>query len=180
MYTRKAHATREAPMRDQDDQPDTREGQAGRAGVAERFAMCAGQRSGQKDWSPSGARMRSALSKGGVMPRRPEREAGMEKPKRARRRKPETAKAHPEPPLEKLWRTGCLPRGGIRRVCGEVLGHSRWGPPQKRTGRPKVGQGRARTMGAKAFSFTHRTKVFADGTLRKSVGRRKKLHRSAT
>ena len=33
-----------------------------------------------------------------------------------------------------------------------------------RTGRPKVGQGRARTMGAKAFSSTHRTKVFADGT----------------
>jgi len=36
-----------------------------------------------------------------------------------------------------------------------------------RTGRPKVGQGRARIMGAKAFSFTHRTKVFADGTVRK-------------
>src|SRR5437763_15999276 len=36
MYTRKAHATREAPMRDQDDQPDAREGQAGRTGVAER------------------------------------------------------------------------------------------------------------------------------------------------
>src|SRR6201994_1283021 len=36
MYTRKAHATREAPMRDQDDQPDAREGQAGRIGVAER------------------------------------------------------------------------------------------------------------------------------------------------
>jgi len=29
------------------------------------------------------------------------------------------------------------------------------------------GQGRARTMGAKAFSYTHRTKVFADGTVRK-------------
>jgi hypothetical protein len=35
MSTRKAHATREAPMRDQDDQPDAREGQAGRTGVAE-------------------------------------------------------------------------------------------------------------------------------------------------
>jgi hypothetical protein len=41
------------------------------------------------------------------------------------------------------------------------------GATQGRTGRPKVGQGRARTMGAKAFSFTHRTKVFADGTVRK-------------
>src|ERR1700726_1001555 len=39
MYTRKAHATREAPMRDRDDQPDAREGQAGRAGVAERLAV---------------------------------------------------------------------------------------------------------------------------------------------
>ena len=33
--------------------------------------------------------------------------------------------------------------------------------------RPKVGQGRACTMEAKAFSFTHRIKVFADGTVRK-------------
>jgi hypothetical protein len=36
MYTRKAHATREAPWRGQaQDQPDAREGQAGRYGVAE-------------------------------------------------------------------------------------------------------------------------------------------------
>jgi hypothetical protein len=39
MYTRKANATREAPMRDQDDQPDAREGQAGRTGVAERLVV---------------------------------------------------------------------------------------------------------------------------------------------
>ncbi len=32
----------------------------------------------------------------------------------------------------------------------------------------KGGQGRARTMGAKAFSSTHRTKVCADGTVRKT------------
>ena len=38
---------------------------------------------------------------------------------------------------------------------------------QGRTGRPKVGQGRACTIEAKAFSSTHRTKVFADGTVRK-------------
>jgi hypothetical protein len=30
-----------------------------------------------------------------------------------------------------------------------------------------VGHGRARTMGAKAFSSTHRIKVFAGGTVRK-------------
>src|SRR5215831_2962463 len=84
------------------------------------------------------------------MPRWPKREEGMEQPKRARRRKPETAKANLEPPLNELRRTGCPPRGGIRRVCGEVPGRSRRGLPQRRTGRPKVGQGRARTMGAKA------------------------------
>jgi len=32
----------------------------------------------------------------------------------------------------------------------------------------KGGQGRACTMEAKAFPFTHRTKVFADGTVRKN------------
>ena len=50
MYTRKAHATREAPMRGfrrgsstfwgiRDDQPDAREGQAGRTGAAERLVV---------------------------------------------------------------------------------------------------------------------------------------------
>src|SRR5260370_31284633 len=101
------------------------------------------------------------------MPRRPEREQGMEKPTRARRRKLETAKADLEPALGALWRAGCPPRGGIRRACGKVPGRSRREPSQGRTGRPKVGQGRARTMGAKAFSSTHRTKAFADGTVRK-------------
>src|SRR6476619_8442356 len=40
MYTRKAYATREAPKRGQiNDQPEAREGQAGRLGVAERFVV---------------------------------------------------------------------------------------------------------------------------------------------
>src|SRR6202140_459284 len=40
MYTRKAHETREAPKRGQiNDQPEAREGQAGRPGVAERFVV---------------------------------------------------------------------------------------------------------------------------------------------
>src|SRR6202048_2650268 len=40
MYTRKAYATREAPKRGQiNDQPEAREGQAGRPGVAERFVV---------------------------------------------------------------------------------------------------------------------------------------------
>ena len=40
MYTRKAYATREAPRRGRsDDQPEAREGQVGRLGVAERFVV---------------------------------------------------------------------------------------------------------------------------------------------
>jgi hypothetical protein len=40
MYTRKARATRETPKRGQiDDQPEAREGQAGRPGVAEGFVV---------------------------------------------------------------------------------------------------------------------------------------------
>ena len=38
-HTRKARATREAPSVVRDDQPDAREGQAGRSGVAERFVV---------------------------------------------------------------------------------------------------------------------------------------------
>ena len=39
MYTRKAHETREAQSAVSDDQPEAREGQVGRAGVAERLAV---------------------------------------------------------------------------------------------------------------------------------------------
>src|SRR6478752_1162440 len=39
MYTRKAHATRKPQCVIRDDQPDAREGQAGRAGVAERLVV---------------------------------------------------------------------------------------------------------------------------------------------
>ena len=85
------------------------------------------------------------------MPRWPEKGRGMEKPKRARRRKPDTAKADLEPLPALLRRTGCPSRGGIRRACGEVPGRSQWGLPRRRTGRPKVGQGRACIMKVKAI-----------------------------
>ena len=39
MHTREAHATREAPSRDREGQPDAREGWAGRDGVTERFVV---------------------------------------------------------------------------------------------------------------------------------------------
>src|SRR5208283_5449184 len=101
------------------------------------------------------------------MPRWPKREEGMERSLRARRRKPETSKTDLKPPLDVLRRTGCPSRGGIRRVCGEVPGRSRWGLPRGRTGRPKVGQGRARSTGGKALGVADRGRVCAEGTVRK-------------
>ena len=60
--------------------------------------------------------------------------------------------------------------GGTSRVTGD--GHARicegLGVKVPGATRPKVGQGRACTMEAKAYSFTHRTKVFADGTVGKN------------
>jgi hypothetical protein len=58
--------------------------------------------------------------------------------------------------------TSRISREAYVRIC-EGLGAQIPGPT-----RPKAGQGRACTMEAKAFSFTRRTKVFADGTVRKS------------
>jgi hypothetical protein len=92
----------------------------------------------------------------------------MEKPKRARRRKPDTAKADLEPRL-------AVPGGqGVHREV-ESEGHEEkyravidGGYPEDEPVGQKVGQGRACSMEAKAFSFTHRTKVFADGTVRKN------------
>ena len=49
------------------------------------------------------------------MPRWPKREEGMEQPKRARRRKPETAKANLEPPLKELFGKPLKQRGLLSR-----------------------------------------------------------------
>ena len=101
------------------------------------------------------------------MPRRPKREEGMEKSLRARRRKPETSKTDLEPPIDVLRRTGCPPRGGIRRVCGEVSGCNRLGEtPDEQVGQ-RWDQVEPALWGRRRYSFTHRTKVFADGTIRK-------------
>jgi hypothetical protein len=54
---------------------------------------------------------------------------------------------------------------GLAEKCRAVVE----GATPGRTGRPKVGQGRACTMEAKAFSFTHCTKVFAGGTAWKDI-----------
>ena len=92
----------------------------------------------------------------------------MDKPKRARRRKSEAAKAALRPPNSQDH----AGQGVHREVESE--GHEEKyrvvveGAIRRRSGRSKVGQGRACTMEAKAFSFTHRTKVFAHDTVRKN------------
>ena len=63
---------------------------------SERAIRCAEQRVVQEGSSPSGARMRGAISKSGGNASLAGREVGMEKPKRARRRKPETEQGGPE------------------------------------------------------------------------------------
>src|ERR1700687_1912145 len=60
--------------------------------------------------------MRGAISKKrGSQPRWPEKAEGMERSKRARKRKLDTATTALKPPLAVLRRAGCPPRGGIDR-----------------------------------------------------------------
>ena len=59
--------------------------------------VCAGQRVVQEGSSPSDAWMRSVISeRGGNASRAGESKEGMEKPKRARKRKPDTRQGGPE------------------------------------------------------------------------------------
>ena len=93
----------------------------------------------------------------------------METPKRARKRKPDTAKADLKPPL------AVNPEGqGVHReVESEGLeekyravidgGHPGDEPVGQRWGKVEPALWRRRR-----FSFTHRTKVFADGTVGKN------------
>jgi hypothetical protein len=100
---------------------------AERAAVREvsRGQVCAGQRMNQEGSSPSGARMRSAVSNGGVSD--PESEG-----------------------FEEKYRAAI--NGGY--PDDEQVGQ-RWGKVE-----PAL-------WGRRRYSFTHRTKVFADGTIRK-------------
>ena len=60
--------------------------------------------------------------------------------------------------------------GGTSRVSREAQARicERLGAKFPGQTRPTVGQGRVCTSETKAFSFTHRTKVIADGTVRKN------------
>jgi hypothetical protein len=59
--------------------------------------------------------------------------------------------------------------GGTSRISREAYVRfcERLGVKFPGATRPKVRQGRVRTTGTKAISSTHRTKVFADGTVGK-------------
>ena len=91
----------------------------------------------------------------------------MERPKRARRRKPDTAKADLEPPL-------AVPGGqGVHREA-ESEGHEEkyravinGGHPEDEQVGQRWGKVEPALWGRRRFSFTHHTKVFADGTIRK-------------
>jgi len=93
----------------------------------------------------------------------------MEKPKRARRRKPETAKADLKPP--NLWHPGGQ---GVHREV-ESEGHEEkyravidGGCPEDEPVGQRWGKVEPALWRRRRYSFTHRTKVFADGTVRKS------------
>jgi hypothetical protein len=93
----------------------------------------------------------------------------MEKPKRARRRKPDTAKVDLEPvPCSFFGGQGVhceVESEGHEEKCRAVIdgGYLEDEPVGQRWGKVESALWRLRR-----YSFTHRTKVFADGTARKS------------
>ena len=91
----------------------------------------------------------------------------MEKPKRARRRKPDTAKADLEPVARSTGGQGVrsdLESEGHEEKYRAVVngGH----PEDEQVGQ-RWGKVEPALWGRRRFSFTHRTKVFAGGTIRK-------------
>ena len=89
-------------------------------GKSDRFIVGAEQRVAQEGSSPSGAQMRSAISKSGDKTSLAGESEGMQTSKRARRRKLDTAKTDLKPPLAVLRRAGCpssrRSQDGIRRA----------------------------------------------------------------
>src|SRR5271157_5253526 len=100
------------------------------------------------------------------MPCWPGKQVGMEKPKRARRRKPDTAKANLEPVAVPEGRvSGAIwnPKGMRRKYRAVVNG----GHPEDEQVGQRWGKVEPALWGRRRFSFIHRTKVFAGGTIRK-------------
>ena len=93
-----------------------------------RPVVCARQRTGQEGSSPSGPRMRGAVSKGGgnASPAAGGRYGDTYTGTQA---KAGHSQGGPGAPTTELRRTGRPSRGGVRRVCGAVPGRSRGGDP---------------------------------------------------
>ena len=139
------------------------------AGKSEPPIVCAGQRVVQEGSSPSDARMRSVISEGGGNASLAEENERYGEAYTGTKAKAGDSQGGPEADLFK--ETGGQ---GVHREV-ESEGHEEkyravidGGYLDDEPVGQRWGQGRARTMGAKAFSFTHRTKVFADGTVRKN------------
>ena len=119
-------ATRETRCRGRSPRP-TAAG-VGRGRESEGLVLCARQRTGQEGSSPSGPRMRGAVSKGGgnASPAAGGRYGDTYTGTQA---KAGHSQGGPGAPTTELRRTGRPSRGGVRRVCGAVPGRSRGGDP---------------------------------------------------
>ena len=92
----------------------------------------------------------------------------MEKSKRARRRKPDTAKTDPEAscaecPGGQGVRSDPESEGSEEKYRAVING----GHPEDEQVGQRWGKVEPALWGRRRYSFTHRTKVFADGTIRK-------------
>jgi len=111
--------------------------------------LCAEQRTGQEGSSPSGARMRGAVSEsGGNASLAGERAGGMVNPTRARRRKPETAKGDLKPPL------GRSSEGRVSTV--------RWNPKGMRSRTGPQSMGATPTMNRSAKGGARSSRHYGD------------------
>ena len=91
----------------------------------------------------------------------------MEKPKRARKRKLETAKADLKPALVVLRRAGCPPEVESEGHAENYRAVVKGGYPTDEPVGQRWGKVEPALWGRRRYSSTHRTKVCADGTVEK-------------
>lgn len=104
------------------------------------------------------------------MPRWLGEQEGMEKSKRARRRKPETAKMDLEPVARRPGGQGVRSDPESEGFEEKYRAVINGGYPDDEQVGQRWGKVESALSGRRRYSFTHRTKVFADGTIRKIHG----------
>jgi hypothetical protein len=145
-------------------------------GKSDRPIVCAEQRVVREGWSPSGAQMRGAISKSGGNASLAGECGGYGDAHTGTKAKAGNSQGGPGATARAVpRRAGCPGRKGGPSRTGNPKGLRRSTGPQSMGALPddepvgqRVGQGRVCTMETKAFSFTHRTKVYAGGTVRKN------------